>query len=86
MFSSVPERRTLVSETNTDSTPLDLAMFESLIFYTNAVVKELVRYRPPRILVPYEKMKAFLITPDYEVPKGAIISRTFAYVPLTLAQ
>jgi C-22 sterol desaturase len=52
--------------------PLDLAMFESLT-YTNAVVKELLRYRPPVIFVPYLATQAFPVTPDYTVPKGAMI-------------
>lgn len=52
--------------------PLDLAMFDSLT-YTNAVVKELLRYRPPVIFVPYETTRAFPVTPDYTVPKGAMV-------------
>lgn len=51
---------------------LDLAMFESLT-YTNAVVKELLRYRPPVIFVPYLATQPFPVTPDYTVPKGAMI-------------
>jgi len=41
--------------------------------YTCAVVKELLRYRPPVIMVPYMAKKAFPITPTYTVPKGAMI-------------
>lgn len=52
--------------------PFDLNMYESLT-YTNAVVKELLRHRPPVIFVPYEATKAFPVTPDYTVPKGAMI-------------
>lgn len=52
--------------------PLDLSMYESLT-YTNAVVKELLRHRPPVIFVPYIATKAFPVTPDYTVPKGAMI-------------
>lgn len=52
--------------------PFQLAMFESLT-YTNAVVKELLRYRPPVIFVPYLAKKAFPVTPSYTVPKGALI-------------
>ncbi|EAQ86140.1 hypothetical protein CHGG_07393 [Chaetomium globosum CBS 148.51] len=52
--------------------PFDLAMLESLT-YTAAVVKELLRYRPPVIFVPYLATKAFPITPDYTVPKGAMV-------------
>ncbi|KAE9366219.1 cytochrome P450 [Stipitochalara longipes BDJ] len=52
--------------------PLSLQMLESMV-YTNAVVKELLRYRPPVIFVPYLAKKAFPVTPTYTVPKGALI-------------
>ncbi|CAG8981154.1 hypothetical protein HYALB_00005869 [Hymenoscyphus albidus] len=51
---------------------LGLEMLESLT-YTNAVVKETLRYRPPVIFVPYTTKKPFKITPTYTVPKGAMI-------------
>lgn len=38
--------------------------------YTRAVVRELLRYRPPVIMVPYEVKKAFPITDTYTIPKG----------------
>lgn len=38
--------------------------------YTKAVVREVLRYRPPVILVPYLAKKAFPVTPTYTVPKG----------------
>ena len=41
--------------------------------YTHAVVKELLRYRPPVIFVPYLATKPFPVTPSYTVPKGAMI-------------
>ncbi|CCF36180.1 cytochrome P450 [Colletotrichum higginsianum] len=52
--------------------PFDLPMLESLT-YTHAVVKELLRYRPPVIFVPYLATKKFPVTPDYTVPKGSMI-------------
>lgn len=52
--------------------PFDLSMYGSLV-YTNAVVKELLRYRPPVIFVPYIATKAFPVTPQYTVPNGAMI-------------
>ncbi|KAF1847326.1 cytochrome P450 [Cucurbitaria berberidis CBS 394.84] len=52
--------------------PFDLNMYESLP-YTNAVIKELLRHRPPVIFVPYIATKNFPITPNYTVPKGAIV-------------
>ncbi|KAJ9131583.1 Protein YIP [Pleurostoma richardsiae] len=41
--------------------------------YTRAVVRELLRYRPPVIMVPYLAKKPFPITDTYTVPKGAMI-------------
>ncbi|KAK8034921.1 Cytochrome P450 [Apiospora rasikravindrae] len=50
----------------------DLDMYPELP-YTRAVVKELLRYRPPVIFVPYVATKKFPITPDYTVGKGAMV-------------
>ncbi|KAK0714630.1 cytochrome P450 61 [Lasiosphaeris hirsuta] len=44
--------------------------------YTRAVIRELLRYRPPVIMTPYVAKKAFPITPTYTVPKGAMIVAT----------
>ncbi|TVY73473.1 Cytochrome P450 [Lachnellula suecica] len=52
--------------------PMTLEMLESMT-YTNAVVKELLRHRPPVIFVPYTVVKNFPITPTYTVPKGAMV-------------
>ncbi|KAI3396388.1 hypothetical protein diail_12196 [Diaporthe ilicicola] len=52
--------------------PFDLPMLESLT-YTNAVIKELLRHRPPVIFVPYLATKDFPVTPTYTVPKGSMI-------------
>jgi C-22 sterol desaturase len=38
--------------------------------YTRAAVRELLRYRPPVIMVPYLVKKAFPVTDTYTVPKG----------------
>lgn len=54
------------------NTPFDQPMLESLT-YTNAVIKELLRHRPPVIFVPYLATKEFPITADYTVPKGSMI-------------
>ncbi|OAA70919.1 cytochrome P450 [Akanthomyces lecanii RCEF 1005] len=50
----------------------DLPMLESLT-YTNAVIKELLRHRPPVIFVPYLTTKSFPVTPNYTAPKGSMI-------------
>lgn len=44
--------------------------------YTRAVVKEILRYRPPVIMVPYMVKKSFPITPTYTVPKGSMVVPT----------
>ncbi|KAI9824444.1 MAG: RNA polymerase C-22 sterol desaturase [Thelocarpon impressellum] len=54
---------------------LDMDMLERMT-YTRAVVKEVLRYRPPVLMVPYEVKKAFPITPEYTVPKGAMVIPT----------
>lgn len=40
--------------------------------YTRAVVRELLRWRPPVLMVPYEVKKSFPITDTYTVPKGKL--------------
>ncbi|KAK0114808.1 hypothetical protein ONS95_014289 [Cadophora gregata] len=52
--------------------PLSLEMLESMI-YTNAVVKEVLRWRPPVIFVPYTCKKDFPITDTYTAPKGSMV-------------
>lgn len=54
---------------------VDLGQVESMA-YTRAVVKELLRYRPPVIMVPYLAKKDFPITDTYTVPKGAMVIPT----------
>lgn len=41
--------------------------------YTKACVKEILRYRPPVIMVPYEVKKDFPITDTYTAPKGRLL-------------
>lgn len=47
----------------------DMNMLDQMV-YTRGAVKELLRYRPPVLMVPYVAKKAFPITPTYTVPKG----------------
>ncbi|CAH0059653.1 unnamed protein product, partial [Clonostachys solani] len=44
--------------------------------YTRAVIRELLRYRPPVLMVPYVVKKPFPITDSYTVPKGSMIIPT----------
>lgn len=55
---------------------LDLDLIKQMT-YTNAVVKECLRYRPPVTMVPYVANQPFPITPEYTVPKGSMIIPTF---------
>ena len=49
--------------------PVTMDILDEMI-YTKAAVRELLRYRPPVIMVPYLVKKAFPITDTYTVPKG----------------
>ncbi|KAL2206627.1 cytochrome P450 61 [Sarocladium strictum] len=51
---------------------LNMDQLESMT-YTRAVVRELLRYRPPVLMVPYVVKKPFPITPEYTVPKGSML-------------
>ena len=44
--------------------------------YTNMVVKETLRYRPPVIMVPYYVKKSFPVVPTYSAPKGSMLIPT----------
>ncbi|UZJ55322.1 hypothetical protein CBS101457_004642 [Exobasidium rhododendri] len=45
--------------------------------YTNVVVKESLRLKPPVIMVPYKTLKPFPIDASYTVPKGAMVIPSF---------
>lgn len=49
--------------------PVTLDQLDAMT-YTRAVVRELLRYRPPVLMTPYVAKKAFPITDTYTVPKG----------------
>ena len=48
---------------------VDMDQLESME-YTRAVVRELLRYRPPVLMVPYVVKKPFPISETYTAPKG----------------
>lgn len=56
---------------------VNLEQLESMK-YTRAVVRELLRYRPPVLMVPYLVKKSFPITPDYTIPKGEFLTKNIA--------
>ncbi|GMM40006.1 hypothetical protein FOG51_04031 [Hanseniaspora uvarum] len=61
---------------NNDPTKrLSLDMIDEM-HYTNMVVKETLRYRPPVIMVPYVVKQAFPVTPTYTAPKGSMLIPT----------
>ncbi len=49
--------------------PVTMDILDEMV-YTRGAVKELLRYRPPVLMVPYLVKKAFPITDTYTVPKG----------------
>ncbi|TVY44311.1 Cytochrome P450 61 [Lachnellula cervina] len=55
--------------------PVTMEILDEMV-YTRGAVRELLRYRPPVIMVPYLAKKAFPITDSYTVPKGAMIIPT----------
>ncbi|GAA5990567.1 hypothetical protein JCM10908_003134 [Rhodotorula pacifica] len=75
VLANVREEQTRVRHGDFES-PLSLALLEQMP-YTNAVVKEILRYRPPVIMVPYLAKKDFKINDDYTVPKGTMIIPSF---------
>ncbi|KAH3899905.1 probable Cytochrome P450 61 [Saccharomycodes ludwigii] len=44
--------------------------------YTNMVIKETLRYRPPVLMVPYVVKKNFPVADNYTAPKGAMLIPT----------
>jgi C-22 sterol desaturase len=49
--------------------PVSMDLLDKMT-YTRAAVRELLRYRPPVIMVPYLAKKPFPISDTYTVPKG----------------
>ncbi|KAK6463374.1 cytochrome P450 [Scheffersomyces coipomensis] len=60
---------------NDPSVPLDLNLINEMT-YTNNVVKESLRYRPPVLMVPYVVKQSFPVTDTYTAPKGSMIIPT----------
>ncbi|GMF02843.1 unnamed protein product [Ambrosiozyma monospora] len=57
------------------SVPLTTELIDKM-HYTNMVVKETLRYRPPVIMVPYVVKKSYPVSDSYTVPKGAMVIPT----------
>ncbi|GAA5872505.1 hypothetical protein JCM8547_006932 [Rhodosporidiobolus lusitaniae] len=75
VLAKVREEQTRVRAGDTESS-MSLAWLEQMP-YTNAVTKEVLRYRPPVIMVPYLTKKPFPINDEYTVPKGTMLIPSF---------
>ncbi|CCH43196.1 C-22 sterol desaturase [Wickerhamomyces ciferrii] len=60
---------------NDPSKPLSLELIDKMT-YTNMVVRESLRYRPPVIMVPYVVKKSFQVNEGYSAPKGSMVIPT----------
>lgn len=60
---------------NDPNVPLSMDLIDSMT-YTNMVVKETLRYRPPVLMVPYVVKKSYPVSSGYTAPKGAMIIPT----------
>ena len=85
VLAKVREEQARVRAGDSES-PMSLAWLEQMP-YTNAVTKEVLRYRPPVIMVPYLTKKPFPINDEYTVPKGTMLIPSFWNVrpPLALS-
>lgn len=68
----------LKTRNNDPYAPVDMDQLESML-YTRAVVRELLRYRPPVIMVPYLAKKDFPISDNYTCVRLFV----FAFLLLT---
>lgn len=57
------------------STELDIDLIDKMK-YTNMVIKETLRYRPPVLMVPYYVKQNFPISSNYTAPKGSMLIPT----------
>ncbi|KAK4204113.1 putative cytochrome P450 E-class, group IV [Triangularia verruculosa] len=62
----------LATRNGNPNASVNLEQLESMT-YTRAVVRELLRYRPPVLMVPYVAKKPFPITDTYTAPKGSMV-------------
>lgn len=71
VLGKVREEQTLVRGDDLES-PITLDVLDQMP-YVHAVAKEVLRHRPPVIMVPYLTKKAFPLTEDYTVPAGTML-------------
>lgn len=75
VFRKVREEQDRVRGDELDA-PVTLEQLEQMP-YTNAVTREVLRHRPPVIMVPYLVKKPFPMTDNYVVPKGTMLIPSF---------
>lgn len=73
----------LAVRNNDMSTELNLDLIEKMK-YTNMVIKETLRYRPPVLMVPYVVKKNFPVSPNYTAPKGAMLIQPYTQLYMIL--
>ena len=75
VFARVREENLAVRGGDPDK-EVDIDLGEKLVF-TRACVRETLRMRPPVLMVPYQAKKDFPVSPEYTVPKGAMVIPSF---------
>ncbi|GAA6053718.1 hypothetical protein JCM3770_003182 [Rhodotorula araucariae] len=75
VLAKVREEQMRVRAGDIDS-PISLEWLEQMP-YTRAVTREVLRYRPPVIMVPYLTKQPFPINDEYTVPKGTMLIPSF---------
>lgn len=65
----------LAVRNNDMSMELNIDLIDKMT-YTNMVVKETLRYRPPVLMVPYVVKQKFPVTAHYTAPKGSMLIPT----------
>jgi C-22 sterol desaturase len=65
----------LAVRNNDPNVPLSLELIEKMT-YTNQVVRETLRYRPPVLMVPYVVKEKFPVSETYTAPKGSMLIPT----------
>lgn len=71
ILAKVREEQYRVRDNDVD-TPVTLDLLDEMP-YIQAVTKEVLRLRPPVIMVPYLVKKSFPLTDEYTVPAGTML-------------
>jgi C-22 sterol desaturase len=71
VLAKVREEQYRIRDNDIDS-PMTLDVLDQMP-YVHAVTKEVLRHRPPVIMVPYLTLKPFPLTDEYTVPAGTML-------------